>query len=217
MAAAKVKIATNIASAIEQKATIERELLPELHDFFSKIAVADRHYRAISSPKTLLKIKANPILRRYLENLKFYDGDHAQAMRIKTLILHLERVDGLHSKLLQMMGKFTAPPVAAAAAPAPQRQAVGGAGAALVGDENEEVWEVNLTENAYTPVDIPRLANLERLGEIKRRINANPRLRRTANYEIATKAIRNEETRALTMFNKKSHRRSTRRITRRKR
>ena len=96
-------------------------------------------------------------------------------------------------------------------------QAVGGAGAALVGDENEEVWEVNLTENAYTPVDIPRLANLERLGEIKRRINANPRLRRTANYEIATKAIRNEETRALTMFNKKSHRRSTRRITRRKR
>jgi hypothetical protein len=62
MAAAKVKIGANIASATKQKAEIERELLPEIQDFFSKIIVADRHYRSISSPKTLLKIRANPIL-----------------------------------------------------------------------------------------------------------------------------------------------------------
>ena len=38
MASAKVKIGANIASATTQKAEIERELLPEIHDFFSKIA-----------------------------------------------------------------------------------------------------------------------------------------------------------------------------------
>lgn len=80
-------------------------------------------------------------------------------------------------------------------------------------NENEEVWEVNL-KNTYTNANIPRLVNLNRL---KRRVQKG-KAAGNNDYEIAMKAVKNEEKRAMSMFNKKSRsRRSARRLTRRRR
>lgn len=179
----------------------------------------------------MTKILLNEYLGTYLRSLISYDGssrprDRAHAtlsaiqdlrtgnrlvLEIKELFWQLVSIENLLEKLT---GAIRVPAPAPTAA---RREAVGGAGGPpLPEEENEEVWSVNVN-NLYSGANIARLVDLERLEQIKQRGNVNPRLR-TANYEAAVKAVRNEESRAMAMFSKKSRpRRSTRRMTRRRR